>query len=98
MFGYLGLFTAALVRPKHRNADLAAGLVTSLVAGLALFVVLFGPLGIFFQFDMRGDDIQLLEHAAFANADDGMRSLLHHYPDLSQVPAGRVPGSNQTKD
>ena len=38
----LGLWTALLVRPRHSQADLAAGGVTGLVAGVVLFVTSFG--------------------------------------------------------
>lgn len=83
-FSYVGLFTAALVRPKNRHADLAAGVVTGAVAGFATFLVFWGPFGLLSRFN--DDDIKLLERAAFWYSEDVMSSWTYTYPDLKNIP------------
>jgi hypothetical protein len=81
--GYLGFFTAIFVNPKHRNADIAAGLVTSLFAGFALFAVFMGPMKLYGV--QNQEDLWLLQRAAFSSSDEVRQDWLERYPDMEQV-------------
>jgi tetratricopeptide (TPR) repeat protein len=83
--GYLGLFTAALVRPKNRDADIMAGLVTAVFAGLAVFVFYWGPQAIQRRIETNKDIWPLLR-SAFNNPEKIKRELVNEYPDLEKVP------------
>ncbi len=59
VLGAQGLLTARLVRPLNRQADLAAGLITGLIAAVAFFTLSFGWLAVmartFMGTDMESD-------------------------------------------
>jgi hypothetical protein len=89
-----GLVAAALVRPKNRAADVAAGTVTGFVAALTLVTVSLGSLVvILIAVNPIDDDLQAVSAAAFAGpTPDGgpsrpAKRLLDKYPDLQEVPA-----------
>ena len=90
----LGLWTALLVRPRHSQADLAAGGVTGLVAGIVLFMTSFGWCAVMLRSATSQNDQWLVAQAAWSAQPEAPSSqLLQRYPDLQQVPAeqrGRV--------
>ena len=88
LFGYLGLFTAALARPKNRDADIVAGLVTAVFAGLAAFVVYIGPMTISLRYQEHSD-MWLLSRTAFSSKEADRRAWAHEYPELEKVPVER---------
>jgi hypothetical protein len=79
-----GLLIAALVRPKNRAADIAAGAITGFFCGATAFL-LAGWIGIIPSAvnTIQADLLQLSE-AAFQGRAEG---LLEKYPDLRKVPA-----------
>jgi hypothetical protein len=73
------LATSALVRPRCRSADVAAGLMTGLVTAVTFFTVSFGWWSVYSWAVVPAlDDLTL-----FARSDD---LLLRRYPDLANVP------------
>jgi hypothetical protein len=84
----MGLGTALLVRPRHSQADLAAGSVTGLVAGIVLFVTSFGWCAVMLRSATSQKDLWLVSQVAWsARPESASRQLLQRYPDLQQVPA-----------
>jgi hypothetical protein len=96
----LGLLTARLVRPRNRPADIAAGLVTGVVAGAVLFTLSFGWLAALTRSKPTAHDLSLLCRAALADPPpvaggpepapaepDPRERLLARYPDLAGLPA-----------
>ncbi len=102
----LVLITAALVRPRNRSADLAAGLVTGLVASFAFFVVGLGWTTVYAKAvhpaadDLRvlgGSDAELVERfpdLAGATAEERRQVLADkvYYDMAVRVPVGVVFG------
>jgi tRNA A-37 threonylcarbamoyl transferase component Bud32 len=99
---FLGLITAALVRPKNRAADVAAGAITGMVLGVTTFILSTGwALIIQTSIWPIQSDLRQMSEAAWAEpgpqapAHDQARDALPHfrdgllrkYPDLRQVPA-----------
>jgi serine/threonine protein kinase len=75
----LVLATAALVRPRNRSADVAAGLVTGLVAALGFFAVGLGWCTVYLKaVRPEADDLKLLAGPA--------EELTRRYPDLAPLP------------
>jgi hypothetical protein len=99
---FAGLIVAALVRPKNRAADVAAGLITGFVYGAAVLVLSLGAVGATFTaVEPIREDLVSLSEAAWAepaNRDEyiGPRPvdrLLQKYPDFQKLPPrdrGRV--------
>jgi hypothetical protein len=85
LFGFLGLLTAALVRPKNRNADIVAGLLAAVVAGFASFVMFFGPFGVHVRLGNL-KDVEVLSRAAFSESARVIDELLRMYPDMQHLP------------
>jgi hypothetical protein len=86
LFGTTGLFTAALIRPKNRAADVAAGAITGLVAALTMFAVSSGWVGVVLAAVFPADkDLRLLADAAWEGP--AAERLLQKYPDLRDLPA-----------
>jgi hypothetical protein len=103
LFPSLGLITAALVRPKNRAADVAAGAITGLICALTVVTLSMGWFCILVMAVLPiQDDLLDLSEAAWAEpvaqgrrADPAERTrpqsvdrLLQNYPDLRHVPAG----------
>jgi hypothetical protein len=73
------LATSALVRARTRGADIAAGLMTGLVAAVTFFTIAFGWWSVYSSAVVPArDDLTLL-----AGSDE---SLLHRYPALAKLP------------
>jgi serine/threonine protein kinase len=105
LVGFSGLATARLVRPRNRQADVAAGLVSGAVAGVVFFTLAFGWLaGLARLWPILGGT-SLLSTAAWEGSVEGDREtadslrsqirkeLLEKYPDLRDIPVqerGRV--------
>jgi hypothetical protein len=97
--GLSGLVTARLVRPRNRDADVAAGLVSGAVAGVVLFALSFGWLAEVARIQPRLQDVALLSMAAWNDPEARDRTsvdlppsvvrerLLEKYPGLQDVPA-----------
>jgi hypothetical protein len=97
-FGLSGLATACLVRPRNRQADIAAGLVSGAVAGVIFFALVFGWFAVLACLRPTYNDIVLLSTAAWDGPEEGGRSkapapasqvrdsLLEKYPGLRHVP------------
>ncbi|MEN1678121.1 MAG: serine/threonine-protein kinase [Planctomycetota bacterium] len=88
LFGYLGLATSLAVRPKNRSADFVCGLVTSGVAGLALFASLFSHMS---AIGGVSEVEPLLLMRAAADPKDGAAAMLEQFPDLADVPEADRP-------
>jgi hypothetical protein len=72
VLGAQGLLTARLVRPLNRQADLAAGLITGLIAAVAFFTLSFGWLAVMARTFMGTDvemDLGSLSQAAWVESD-----------------------------
>jgi hypothetical protein len=100
---FLGLITAALVRPKNRAADVAAGAITGMIVGVTTFILSTGWALIIqtavwpIQSDLRQmSEAVWAEPGPQAPAPDQARDTLPQlrerlfgkYPDLRQVAAG----------
>jgi serine/threonine protein kinase len=84
----MGLWTALLVRPRHSQADLAAGGVTGLIASIVLFMASFGWCAIMLRSATSQDDLWLVTQAAWsAQPETATSKLLQRYPDLQHVTA-----------
>jgi hypothetical protein len=84
----MGLWTALLVRPRHSRADLAAGGVTGLVAGLVVFLTSFGWSAVMLRSATSHKDLWLVTQAAWSERPEvASRQLVERYPDLRHVPA-----------
>lgn len=71
--------TTALVRPRNRSADVAAGLVTGLVAAMTFFVTGFGWWSVYSRAVLpAGDEL------ALASGPD--ERIVARYPDLAALP------------
>jgi hypothetical protein len=105
VIGLSGLVTARLVRPRNRQADIAAGMVAGAVTGVVFFTLCFGWFAGLTRLKPSFNDIGLLSMAAWDDPEEGNRSparspralvrehLLEKYPGLRNVPArerGRV--------
>jgi serine/threonine protein kinase len=103
--GVSGLATARLVRPRNRQADIAAGLVSGAIAGVVFFTLCFGWFAGLARLFSSLQDVGLLSTAAWDDPEEGDRSaataprsrsrehLLRKYPGLRDVPVqdrGRV--------
>jgi serine/threonine protein kinase len=103
VLGAQGLLTARLVRPLNRQADLAAGLITGLVAAVSFFMLSFGWLAVMGRTFMGTDvdrDLGLLSEAAWVESDLAAKAplpdraepsprerLLEKYPRLHDLSA-----------
>ena len=77
VLGGQGLLTARLVRPLNRQADLAAGLITGLIAAVAFFTLSFGWLAIMASTFMGTDvetDLGSLSDAAWIESDQAAKA------------------------
>ncbi len=97
---FLGLVTAALVRPTSRQAALAAGLGTGLLTSVTVFTLslAWGPVYVT-AIAPSHTELEVLSAAAFhestGRATDGgaveeahpVDRIVHRYPDLQNVPA-----------
>ena len=91
---YLGLVTAAVVRPTSRQAALAAGMGVGLLTAVTSFTVsiAWGPI---FGATVENNryDLDLLAQAAFHEGAAGESQpadrLLYRYPDLQEIPASQ---------
>jgi hypothetical protein len=73
------LAITALVRPRNRSADVAAGLMTGLVMAVTFFTVSFGWWSVYSRAVLPAmDDLSLM-----GETDD---ALLTRYPDLADIP------------
>jgi eukaryotic-like serine/threonine-protein kinase len=92
-----GLMVAALVRPKNRAADVAAGVVVGFIAGATLFTLLGGVVTNLIAVKPVDSDLGALCIATWPDApangpgDDARRQqaideLQEKYPDLRDVP------------
>jgi hypothetical protein len=104
--GFSGLATARLVRPRNRQADVAAGLVYGAVTGVVVFTLAIGWFVGLQRLQPSLEDLWLLSAAAWDDPDGADRPeaagadrarirerLLQKYPALREVPArerGRV--------
>jgi hypothetical protein len=72
VLGAQGLLTARLVRPLNRQADMAAGIITGLIAAVTLFTLSFGWWAVMAR-TFRGTDVELdlgsLSQAAWVEGD-----------------------------
>jgi hypothetical protein len=90
-----GLIVGALVRPKNRGADIAAGVVTGFVFGATSFTLIIWALVVILTAVKPIEkDLEWLSWAAWAQPPAGgerpapQELLLEKYPDLRAVPAG----------
>jgi hypothetical protein len=87
-----GLLIVALVRPRNRPADIAAGAISGLVGTVTFFCVGYGWLNVALTTVTPAEqDLELLSRAAWD--ETRAEELLARYPDLRQIPAqerGRV--------
>jgi serine/threonine protein kinase len=77
VLGAQGLLTARLVRPLNRQADLAAGLITGLIAAVAFFTLSFGWLAVMARTFMGTDvetDLGALSQAAWVEGDPAAKA------------------------
>lgn len=81
---FLGYITVLLVRPKNRQADIAAGLTMSLIAGVGWFITFVGPFSVYVGWG--DDDASVFEYIAFRDAKAAHESLVYNYPDMKEVP------------
>jgi hypothetical protein len=105
-FAFSGLATARLVRPRNRQADVAAGLVSGAITGVVFFTLGFGWFAALLSVEpgLR-KDVWWVSQAAWDESEpDGAEAgasgqprprerLLARYPALREVPAeerGRV--------
>jgi hypothetical protein len=103
--GFAGLATARLVRPRNRQADVAAGLVSGAVAGVVFFTLGFGWFAELLRLEPSLKAVSSLSTAAWDDPVEGGREtsdsprpqirkgLLEKYPGLRDVPVqerGRV--------
>jgi hypothetical protein len=93
VIGFSGLITARLVRPRNRQADIAAGLVSGAVAGVVFFTLSVGWFAGMLRLEPSLKDIWLLSTAAWDGTEKATspRSrirahLLEKYPGLWDVP------------
>jgi serine/threonine protein kinase len=107
--GLSGLVTARLVRPRNRQADVAAGLVSGAVAGVVFFTLCFGWVAGLLRLEPSLKDVRLLSTAAWDDhegagrppASSARSRMLEKYPGLRDVPArerGRVMHEKVTCD
>ena len=97
----VGLLIAALVRPKNRGADVAAGVFTGSIAGLTVFTLTAGLLAVITTAvePVRADLRNLAEAAWSESPSQGkpgsspeptptppQARLLNKYPDLHHIP------------
>src|SRR5262245_51578190 len=96
-----GLIVGALVRPKNRSADVAAGAVTGFVWAATVLVLSLGVVaGYFSSVHPLREDLKALTEAALAqpavnddraadreSARRAVERLLEKYPDLQKIPA-----------
>jgi eukaryotic-like serine/threonine-protein kinase len=90
----MGLFTALLVRPRSRAADVAAGLVAGLLGAITAFTVTGGWVAVMAWSVLPADeDLALLARSAWPVEAAGRQRpsdrLLEKYPDLRELPPGR---------
>jgi len=92
-----GLIIGALVRPKNRSADVAAGAVTGFVWGTTILVLGVSVIGIVLTAVLPlGNDLRAISEAAWADEKRGpaqgnapapsLDRLLEKYPYLREVP------------
>jgi eukaryotic-like serine/threonine-protein kinase len=82
----VGLTTVLLVRPRGRGGDVAAGLITGLVAGVTAFLLSGGWMAVSQTAVFTTDeDVRLLAEAAWADGPEAREKLLERYPDLRRV-------------
>ncbi len=90
----MGLFTALLVRPRSRAADVAAGLVAGLLGAITAFTVTGGwGAVVIWSVLLADDDLELLAKSAWHVEAAGQQRpsdrLLEKYPDLRALPPAR---------
>ena len=80
----LGFFTALMVRPKNRSADLAAGTIAGLIAAITSFLISFGTIGVISA--TSDADIQCLVDLAHSDHEAGAvpESVMAAYPELER--------------
>jgi serine/threonine protein kinase len=83
VLGTQGLLTAWLVGPRNRQADLAAGLITGLIAAVAFFTLSFGWFAVLAMTFMGTDvetDLWSLSEAAWVETDLAAKAPPLHQP------------------
>jgi hypothetical protein len=94
----LGLLVVLLVRPKNRAAEIAAGAVTGIVAGMASFAFgagwLFVAFLVVFPASQSDSDLRLLSETAWIDSDGGPRTADLRTADPRTAPPGANDGAH----